>query len=231
MRKILGSTAFLLATIAASAGYAADLSVETPPQAPVEAAPVFTWTGFYVGANAGYGFGGDDKVGFHSFGSYLGRFGKLDGSGFVGGGQIGYNYQFDPNWVVGLEADFQGADVNDSFRTDAASASSKINWYGTVRPRIGYAFDTTMIYATGGLAYGHIKYKGSVTGVGSFDEDKTKAGWTVGAGVEHAFTDHVTAKLEYQYVDLGSSTMGGDILSTKASSNFHAIKVGLNYKF
>lgn len=231
MRKILGSTAFLLATAAASAVYAADLSVSTPPQAPVETAPVFSWTGFYVGLNAGGGFGGNDNVGFHSFGSYLGKFGKIEGSGFLGGGQIGYNYQVDPNWVIGLEADFQGADVKDSFRSDIASASSKIDWYGTVRPRIGYSFDNTLIYGIGGLAYGHIKYKGSLAGVGSFDDDATKAGWTVGAGVEHAFTDHITAKLEYQYVDFGSKNMGGDALWTKASPDFHAIRVGLNYKF
>jgi len=180
--------------------------------------------------NAGGGFGGNDDVGFHSFGSYLGRFGKLEGSGFLGGGQIGYNYQFDPNWVVGLEADFQGADISDSFRNGTASASSKIDWYGTVRPRIGYAYDNTLFYGTGGLAYGHVDYKGALAGV-SFDDDKTKAGWTIGAGVEHAFTDHVTAKLEYQYVDFGSSNVGGDALNSKASLDFHAVRVGLNYKF
>lgn len=231
MRKILGSTAFLLATVAASTGYAADLAVSTPPQAPVDVAPVFSWTGFYVGLNAGGGFGGKDDVGFHSFGNYLGRYGKLDGSGFLGGGQLGYNYQIDNNWVIGLETDFQGADISDSFSNATASASSKIDWYGTLRPRIGFSYGDTLFYGTGGLAYGHIKYKSSVTGVGSFDDDKTKVGWTVGAGAEHAFTDHVTAKLEYQYVDFGGNEMGADVLSTKASSDFHAIKVGLNYKF
>lgn len=230
MRKFLGTTVFLLATVAGSTVYAADLATSTPPQAPVEAAPVFSWTGFYVGVNAGGGFGGNDDVGFHSFGSYLGRFGKLEGSGFLGGGQIGYNYQFDPNWVVGLEADFQGADISDSFRNGTASASSKIDWFGTVRPRIGYAYDNTLFYGTGGFAYGHVKYKGALAGV-SFDDDKTETGWTIGAGVEHAFTDHVTAKLEYQYVDFGSSKFGGDTLNTKGSLDFHAVRVGLNYKF
>ncbi|MGN6776978.1 outer membrane protein [Rhizobium sp.] len=230
MRKFLGSTVFLMAAVAGSTVYAADLAVSTPPQAPIEAAPVFSWTGFYVGVNAGGGFGGSDDVGFHSFGNYLGRYGKLEGSGFLGGGQIGYNYQFDPNWVVGLEADFQGADISDSFRNGTASASSKIDWYGTVRPRIGYAYDNTLFYGTGGLAYGHVDYKGALAGV-SFDDDKTKTGWTIGAGVEHAFTDHVTAKLEYQYVDFGSSNMGGDALNSKASLDFHAVRVGLNYKF
>ncbi|MFK0164177.1 outer membrane protein [Rhizobium sp. NPDC090279] len=230
MRKFLGSSVFLTAVVAASVGYAADLSVSTPPQAPVETAPVFSWTGFYVGVNAGYGFGGNDEVGFHSRGDYLGRFGKLEGSGFLGGAQVGYNYQFDPNWVVGLEADFQGADISDSFTNGIASASSKIDWYGTVRPRIGYAYDNTLFYGTGGFAYGHVKYEGGF-GAAGFDDDKTKAGWTVGAGIEHAFSDHVTAKLEYQYVDFGSSTVGGDTLNSKASLDFHAIRVGLNYKF
>ena len=230
MNKLLGSTAFLFAIGLANVGYAADLSVETPPAAPIEQ-PGFSWTGFYAGVNAGYGFGGKDDVGFRSDGVFLGKVGKLSGSGFLGGGQIGYNYQFDPNWVVGLEADFQGADISDSFSSGGSSASSKINWYGTVRPRLGYAYDRTLFYGTGGLAYGHVDYKGSVAGVGSFDEDKTRAGWTLGAGVEHAFTDHLTAKLEYQYVDFGGFQVGNDSISTKASSDFHSVRVGLNYKF
>ncbi|CAN7635308.1 porin family protein [Rhizobium rhizogenes] len=230
MHKLLGSTAFLFAFGLASASYAADLSVETPPVAPIEQ-PVFTWTGFYVGVNGGGGFGVHDDYGLHSGDTFLGKFGKLEGSGFFGGGQIGYNYQVDPNWVVGLEADFQGANINDSLSNDGARGSSKINWFGTVRPRVGYAYDTTLFYATGGLAYGHIDYKGSLAGVGSFDEDKTKVGWVLGAGVEHAFTDHVTAKLEYQYIDFGKFNAGGDNLWSKATPDFHSIRVGLNYKF
>ncbi|HEX8048011.1 outer membrane protein [Rhizobium sp.] len=230
MHKVLGSAAFLFAVAMSSAAYTADLSVSTPPAAPIEQ-PVFTWTGFYVGLNGGGAFGGDDKFGLHSGDTFLGKFGKIEGSGFFGGGQIGYNYQIDPNWVIGLEADFQGADIHDSLTNDGAHAASKINWFGTLRPRLGYAYDNTLFYGTGGLAYGHIDYKASLDGVGSFSEDKTKAGWVLGAGVEHAFTDNVTAKLEYQYVNLGSFTAGGDALSTKATADFHSIRVGVNYKF
>jgi len=230
MRKFLGSTVFLLAMVGASAAYTADLAVSTPPQAPIET-PVFSWTGFYVGVNAGGGFGGRNHVGFHSFGDYLGRVGTFDSSGFLGGVQAGYNYQIDNNWVVGLETDFQGADISDSVSNSLGRASNKIDWYGTLRPRVGYSYDRTLFYATGGLAYGHIKFKGSVPGLASFGDDKTKVGWTVGAGVEHAFTDHVTAKLEYQYVDFGGFNKGDDVLSSRARSDFHAIRVGLNYKF
>ncbi|MEZ2218761.1 outer membrane protein [Rhizobium sp. RCC_161_2] len=230
MHKVSGSIAFLFAVGLASASYAADLSVSTPPQAPIEE-PTFTWTGFYIGVNGGGGFAGDDRYGLHSGDTYLGNFGKIKGSGFFGGGQIGYNYQLDPNWVIGLEADFQGANIHDSVSSDGAHGSSKINWFGTVRPRVGYAYDNTLFYATGGLAYGHFNYKGSLAGVGSFDDDKTKAGWVLGAGVEHAFTDHLTAKLEYQYVDFGKSNVGGDALWSKATPDFHSIRVGLNYKF
>lgn len=230
MHKVLGSAAFLFAFGMASAAYTADLSVSTPPAAPIEQ-PVFTWTGFYVGLNGGGAFGGDDKFGLHSGDTFLGKFGKIEGSGFFGGGQIGYNYQVDPNWVIGLEADFQGANIHDTVTNDGAHGSSKINWFGTLRPRVGYAYDNTLFYGTGGLAYGHIDYKGSLDGVGSFSEDKTKAGWVLGAGVEHAFTDNVTAKLEYQYVDFGSFTAGGDALSSKATADFHSIRVGVNYKF
>ncbi|MBB3609282.1 outer membrane protein [Rhizobium sp. BK602] len=230
MFKLLGSAAFLAAIGLANAGYAADLSVSTPPQAPIES-PVFTWTGFYVGVNGGGAFGGKDDFGLHSGDVFLGKFGKLEGSGFFGGGQIGYNYQVDQNWVIGLETDFQGGNIRDSLSNDGAHATSKVNWFGTLRPRVGYAYDNTLFYGTGGLAYGHIDYKASLEGVGSFDESKTKAGWVLGAGVEHAFTDHLTAKLEYQYVDFGKFNAGGDDLWSKATVDFHSIRVGLNYKF
>ncbi len=229
MHKILGSAAFLFAFGLASMGHTADLSVETPPAAPIEQ-PVFTWTGFYVGVNGGGGFAGKDDFGLHSGDTFLGKFGKIESSGFFGGGQVGYNYQVDPNWVIGLEADFQGADIHDSVTNGGAHGSSKINWFGTVRPRVGYAYDNTLFYGTGGLAYGHVDSKASLDGV-SFDDDKTRAGWVLGAGVEHAFTDHLTAKLEYQYVNLGSFTAGGDALWSKTTADFHSVRVGLNYKF
>jgi outer membrane immunogenic protein len=233
MQKFGAIGLFLAATVLAGNAYAADAVSEAPPEA-VFTEPAFTWTGFYAGVNAGYGFGGDDRVGLRSGGAFLGNIGKLENSGFLGGAQIGYNYQMD-NFVLGLEADFQGADINDDLSTrflgSDVDAHSKINWFGTVRPRLGYAWDRTLIYGTGGLAFGNVKYSVDVDGVNYIDESKTRAGWVAGAGVEHAFTDHLTAKLEYQYINLGSRTVGDNLLSTEATSDFHSVRVGLNYKF
>jgi outer membrane immunogenic protein len=229
MHKAFGYT-LLLFSISAATGYAADLTAPPAPPAAMDVT-TFSWTGPYVGVNLGAAFGGDDRVGYHSDGVYLGDFGKLNGSGFIGGGQIGYNYQMDSNWLIGLEADFQGGDISDSVTSSGVHTKSKVDWFGTVRPRVGYVYDRTVFYGTGGLAYGHVSYKSSVGGVNVLDDDKTKTGWTAGAGVEHAFTDHLTAKLEYDYVSLGSSDLGSDALSTKASPDFHTIRVGLNYKF
>ncbi|QND50596.1 porin family protein (plasmid) [Phyllobacterium sp. 628] len=233
MQKFGAIGLFFAAAVLSGSAYAADAVSEAPPEA-VFTEPAFTWTGFYAGVNAGYGFAGDDKVGLRTFGRYLGDVDKLENSGFFGGGQIGYNYQMN-NFVLGLEADFQGGDVNDDFTTrflgSDVHASSKINWFGTLRPRLGYAWDRTMIYGTGGLAYGNVKYKVDVDGVNYIDESKTRAGWVAGAGVEHAFTDHLTAKLEYQYINLGSRKIGDDILTTEATSDFHTVRIGLNYKF
>lgn len=230
MRRVFESTAFLLVIGLASTGYAADLSAVSTPPAPV-VQPIFSWTGFYLGVNAGGGFAGDDEVGVHSGDRYLGDFGSLEVSGFIGGAQIGYNYQLGGNWVIGLETDFQGGNVSDSVTEDGVRTSSKIDWYGTLRPRVGYSVDRTLFYGTGGLAYGHVNYKGSLDGVKQYDEDKTKIGWVLGAGLEHALTDHLTAKLEYQYVNLKDFDAGDDAFWSKATPDFHSVRVGLNYKF
>ncbi len=230
LRTLFVPTAFLFAVGLTGIAQAADLSVTTAPPAPVEQAG-FSWTGFYVGLNAGGGFGGDDKVGLHAGDSYLGSFGKLKSSGFLGGVQAGYNYQIDPNWLIGIEADFQGADISDSTSVAGVHSSSKIDWFGTVRPRIGYVYDRTLIYATGGLSYGHIKYTGAFNDMSLIDESKTRAGWVLGAGVEHAFTDHLTARLEYQYVDFGHFDAGDNGIWAKATPDFHSLRVALNYKF
>ncbi|MBP1843473.1 outer membrane immunogenic protein [Rhizobium petrolearium] len=228
MKRIFA--ALVLTIGAAGEGYAADPTVVNPPSEP-PVQPVFSWTGFYLGANAGGGFAGDDKVGLHSGDVHIGDFGSVDVSGFAGGGQIGYNFQFDNNWVVGIEADFQGADISDSVTESGLHTSSKIDWYGTLRPRVGYAVDRTLFYGTGGLAYGHIDYKTSFGGVTLIDDDKTSVGWALGAGVEHAFTDHLTAKFEYQYVKFDKFDAEGDAFWTRATPDFHSIRVGLNYKF
>jgi len=257
IRNALKITTAALALVGSmSMAHAADLAV-----APVEpAAPIpyaFSWTGFYVGANVGYGFAGDDKVGTNITGfGYVTDIDKLELSGVFGGGQVGYNYQMG-EFVFGLEADIQVAGVDDDFSTVIAGrgapidgtlvdAKSDVNWFGTVRPRVGFAWDRALIYATGGLAFGGVDYSvkstGGIYGAGavSMDNDDTLVGWTAGAGVEYAFTDNLTAKLEYKYVNFGSQTVSGFVVggpldgtkvSTKETPDFHSVLIGINYKF
>jgi len=174
------------AALLASAASAADLPARAAPPAPVMAAPIFTWTGFYAGVNAGWGWrdDNDETVVLTGPGIPAGLtgtldFGNGDDGGFVGGAQIGYNYQIG-SFVVGLEADIQWVDSNDEdvvFVPGPGFAGTFVpgefdneaDWFGTVRARAGVAFDRVLIYATGGLAY--------------TDND---TGWTAGGGVEWA---------------------------------------------
>ncbi len=227
--------------------------VQAPPPAPVYAVPVFTWTGFYVGANAGWAGGGDNRTHVRVTPPGTGRWiGPGDMSAFAGGLQAGYNYQFG-SLVLGIETDIQAlAGGTHSFGPATlpdgtiASGRSKMNWYGTLRPRIGYAFGRTMIYATGGLAYGDRQFSiATVDPAGNTAAMRTsgvKTGWTVGGGIEHALSRNWSAKLEYLYVDLGRDRLNGAVftpagvatgtqVATHRRNDFHTIKAGINYRF
>lgn len=229
MKKYLLSSVAALGLVAAGAAAAADLpSRKGPVAAPVYYPPAFTWTGFYVGANVGYAWGQIDSTGLGVLSN-----GFDDPDGFTGGGQIGYNYQMG-QFVLGVEADFQGADLKASLFDvpTGISASNEINWYGTVRARVGYAFDRFLPYVTGGFAYGNVKNKIS-NGIVSFSDDNTQYGWTLGGGIEYAFTNNLTAKVEYLYIDLDKENISlpGGTLTSNVETKFSVIRAGLNYKF
>jgi outer membrane immunogenic protein len=262
MKKYLLATVFLGALLPVSGAYAADLSypVKAPP---VVVIPVFSWTGFYLGANVGYGgdkfnypFDASREIEDREVFALDGEF-KLSSSGFFGGGQIGYNYQFDNSWVIGVEADFQWSGIEGELSGDASlninenfvgsadfSAGSEVEWFGTIRGRLGYAWDKVFLYGTGGAAYGKVKSHYSINidpaqGEG-FDRSEsvsdTQWGWTVGAGLEYAITNNWTFKTEYLYVDLGSQDLvdfsqDGFNANLDVETKFHTIKAGLNYKF
>ena len=208
--------------LSAATAVAADLPVrsEAPAPAPV-APPVFTWTGFYVGVNAGWGTG-RDRVGFFiPGGGAFPNLGRLNRNGFVGGAQAGYNWQFG-SIVLGIETDIQYAGLSDRVGPvpvggGAANASSRLRWFGSLRPRIGYAIGSTLIYATGGLAYGNPRYRlAAFDGAGNnfvISNNSTRAGWTVGGGIEQAFNSNWSAKLEYGYVRFGSKLNSAAILN------------------
>lgn len=227
MKTYLLSSIAALSLVVAGAASAADLpSRKGPVVAPVYA-PVFTWTGFYVGGNAGYGFGQVDSTNLGVIGQYD------DPDGFVGGGQIGYNYQYG-QFVFGLEADFQGADLKSRSALIASGvrASNELNYFGTVRGRIGYAFDRFLPYVTGGFAYGNVNNK-ITTPFATFTNDNTQYGYTVGAGLEYAFTNNWSAKIEYLYTDLSKESINvpGGTFNQEVATKFSVVRAGLNYKF
>ena len=215
MKKIISSGVAAIALLAAAPAFAADMAQPYPVKAPpaVIAEPVFTWTGFYIGANAGYAWGSGEEGA-----EVLG----LDPDGFLGGGQIGFNYQFDNNVVLGAEADFQGSDIKD----ERLGFESKMDYFGTVRARLGYAFGNVLPYVTGGLAWGHNEVNDKLLG---FSADKTAVGWTVGGGVEYAFTNNWTVKAEYLYMDLGDDYYSS--IGDNSGLTANVVRAGINYKF
>ena len=189
----------------------------------------YTWTGFYFGGNAGYGWGSADT---HfdplpdavTFVDLAPQSLSPDPEGFIGGGQVGFNWQWNKWLVLGVEADFQGSDIEghdtrfgfpditgspnfaapDSF----IFAHERMQWFGTARGRIGFApLCRLLLYATGGLAYGNVDYSANTNFDNGFTYpvrfSETNVGWTVGGGLEYAISHHWSVKAEYLYYDLG----------------------------
>lgn len=238
-RMLLASTSVMV--LAASA-MAADL---TPP--PVMPPPPPLWTGFYIGVNAGYQWENSQSVDVFSvpIEPVPGLAGLASASlhtpedGFIGGGQIGYNYQFGNSWVVGLEADIDGlatssptatvatfGTVGGASVTTGLYASKNIDYLGTVRARIGYLVTPTLlVFGDGGLAYGGVSTRfgivqsdASLLGVAAGQGlSNTQVGWTAGGGVEWMFLPNWSAKVEYLYYDLGTVTNGSYLNAVSAS--------------
>ncbi|MGV0911785.1 outer membrane protein [Martelella sp. FOR1707] len=223
MKKILLASAALVAMSAAAE--AADV-VMTPAAEPYVAPQVipqsFSWTGFYLGGTGGYDWA---TANLHYNGAQIG---SDDFDGGKLGGFAGYNYQFDNNVVVGVEGELdynwneQDYNVGAPFSVKAGS-----DWEGSVRARLGYAFDKALIYATGGWAIAN----GYIDGNG-LDQDQAFNGWTVGAGLDYALSNNVFAGLEYRYTDFGKKDFDGALTGFEAkdyTSNRVMARVG--YKF
>jgi outer membrane immunogenic protein len=268
MKRILIAGAAFASLTAATSAFAADLPVKTP----MVVAAVYDWTGFYIGTNVGYSWGRGSTNGTATgtqtvpgnpptvralSGVLLGR---ADVNGFIGGGQLGYNWQ-SGTWLFGLEGDIQFSNERGSGDVLCSLAVSvcptftrdyKLDWFGTARGRVGFLpAERLLLYVTGGLAYGG--FSGSslstVAGTNALDFgswSSTKVGWTVGAGVEAALGSNWSIKFEYLYMDLGNA--GGSTATfilpnpgaTPTSSVAYAfntkftdniVRVGLNYKF
>ena len=288
LKKLLLTSA--ASALLASAASAADLPRRQAPPPEFQPVPVFTWTGFYAGFNAGYGFDANSSNGSTvvstSAASGLIANGAAPGivtfnnrnsnDGFVGGGQIGYNVQFTPGSgvVVGIEADAQYVDFGRS-RNNASfvgtpnrdltfvnpNGLSGLDYFGTVRGRLGYAFDRTLVYGTGGFAYG--SGGGSDFGLPNSSRDDFRTGWAAGAGIEFALSNDsflnffkssaVTFKIEGLYVNLDRNSTNGVFAysnstgaqysvagtgyaattgyTNRRSDEFAVVRAGLNYKF
>ena len=261
--------AALAVSFGVTSALAADLPAPIYRKAPVVVDPGYDWTGFYLGGNLGYSWGRSSDTSSLTNGvgtTLFSSSGSTNLDGIVGGGQIGYNWQVQ-NWVWGLEADIQGTDEKGSRSYTCGVAvctppvggflalvipgpavpvtlNQKIDWFGTVRGRVGIlATPQVLFYATGGLAYGEVATNATIgAALSPFSATDTKAGYTVGAGIEGAIGGNWTAKLEYLYVDLGRVSgsfataipaLGGGTLASNYSSRItdNVLRVGVNYKF
>jgi outer membrane immunogenic protein len=213
--------------------FAADMPVKGPYAAP---APAFSWTGFYVGGEGGYGRG--NSIDFSPVnGATSGTYGI---SGATGGGTAGYNWQLDPHWVVGLETDFSFANIHGS-RTVGISfgcgnnCSTKVDDFGTVRGRIGFAQGNALFYGTGGWAYGRTKVGfANCTAPGTCGTNDVN-GWTAGGGIEYALNRNWSAKIEYLRVNFGNFVYSNSGIcagfSCTSDAKFNVVRAGLNYRF
>jgi len=269
-----------------SPALAADLPVKATP------VPVYNWTGWYAGVNAGYGwqdhnaaYTGDyfaDPVTGHGGGAgtvftdslamqslqagedasvnHPAYQQSLRRSGFTGGGQIGYNWQIERNWVAGYEADLQYANnkANTLFNapdeggvTLSAASSHQLDWFGTLRGRIGYLLtERFLVFGTGGLAFGETKAQAAISIIGPLgwtagdatqivcqgfttclagSGSRTSAGWTAGAGLEYAVLPNVTIKAEYLHIDLGDQNVKLTVQSPATGNAFVNVKFSNAY--
>jgi len=260
MKKVLLSAAAIALAVSTGSAFAADLPNRKEPIY-VPPPPVLSWNGFYGGLNIGGGW--DANGGYSGYSIYRDpafplAFGAGNAfflpnghtvgaaGGVVGGGQAGYNFQFNPSIVVGLETDFQGTSIGRSgnnsltfypspltvggFLTPVsalAGTNESLGWFGTVRGRAGWLVTPTLLaYGTAGFAYGQVN---------AWGWSNTRTGWTAGGGLEWMFAPNWSAKVEYLYVDLSSNGTNGGGFGWNWGYHFHpqinVVRAGVNYHF
>jgi opacity protein-like surface antigen len=228
---------------------AADLGVG-PYKSPTLPQPVYSWNGFYVGAN----FGGAFSIERESIGSaFLGTPTTFSSnpSGVLGGFQAGYNIQFSPQWLIGVEGEFdwtsaQGiGNINTQMAPPPAgpppagqdgALTSNHNWYGTADGSLGYVMGPLLLFGKGGAAWMNADYSFTATGAvnGGSSVKATRTGWTVGGGLEAFIIPNWSVKLEYDFLDFGNVSYGFPITGTAigfTTTQVHEVKLGVNYHF
>jgi outer membrane immunogenic protein len=240
MKSIVGALA--LSALLAAPVMAADLPARMPVKAPPVVAPVFSWTGCYIGAHGGYGWG-------HTKWSERGtEFAEHDIDGWLVGGQVGCNIQHD-RWVFGIEgqaswADLKGSSVFGDPANSNFKEHTKTDIVGTFAFRLGYAVDRTLFYAKGGLAFARDRnsedvFEGPLFTHTEVSDKYMRWGWMLGGGIEYAFTGNWSAKVEYNYMDLGNESVrfcsapGGPpgCFDYGIKQHVQLVKAGINYRF
>lgn len=256
---LIAAVALIAGSSGPSTAFAADLAkpiyTATPP------ATFYDWTGFYVGGHLGYGWSrantnADPLPSVVAFGTSPSAL-DLHSSGAIGGGQVGHNWQFAPNWAFGIEADISWSGVEGSNTAVVlpggnaatclnctATVNRKWDYLGTIRGRFGVTWDHWFAYGTGGFAYGSASFNGNVAIPNFTHPASAKAtgyGWALGGGLEYALAGNWTMKGEYLYIQLndGGNVVGNEIPMappfayryTWEDTKIHTFRFGLNYKF
>jgi outer membrane immunogenic protein len=237
MKKLLLASVAGAALIAAGSANAADLRAPAYKGPPPVAAPVpvFSWTGCYIGAHVGWGWGRKDFQNGRTTGGSTtpSLVGNIDTSGGIFGGQLGCDYQFWGAWVIGIQGSASGADINgfgDSI-TSAEPLHAKTDFLASVTGRLGWAgWNQVLIYVIGGGAWAHDRYW-------AFEDlttaTQSRSGWTIGAGVEWAFAPNWSAFVEWDHYDFGTktATFSDFFGSSDVKQRIEAVKIGVNWRF
>jgi outer membrane immunogenic protein len=243
-----GLRRYLLLTVSAAALSTSALAADIPARMPVKAPPPVvvapSWTGFYIGVNAGAAWnrveftdlGGPTVLAFPRGTTYW----SPNDVGFTGGGQAGYNLQ-SGNFVFGVEADINYVSNKSSITLPGnpfgpITSTSKLDWMATVRGRLGMTFASTLFYATGGWAFAHFQDTWNIPGATiPGNVEKTRSGWTAGGGIEHMLTSNWTVKVEALYADFGRwdgfLTGFGGTYRTQFEHQVLTVRGGLNWKW
>jgi outer membrane immunogenic protein len=230
-----GTIALAFAAALGNSAMAADMPVKARP-APPPPAPVYLWTGCYIGGNIGWA-----ELSARLENTDYGDEGRLSKSGFAGGGQIGCDYQFAPNWVFGIQGMFDGADISrsrESLIFEGITFNSDVRWFGTVTARLGYLITPQFLfYAKGG--WGTVKQRFQV--IDTFDNfvlrsvDTNSSGGDVGVGFEYMFTPNWTFWVEWDHIFLNNRSFDFVLDETRFNNNirrdFDKVLFGINWRF
>ncbi len=234
MRKFIVSVILLSALSGVS--HAADVIIEPDPVPPPPEVDLFTWEGAYVGVSLGYGIGNTSSTTVQDVatGNIISDREFDDSDGVIFGGFAGYNFPVSDRFLLGAEADIEITTMDDTRAILGGGVSNvDVRAQTSLRARFAYSFDQALVYATGGLAVGEIAYS-AIDAAGSGNSDgAVEIGYTVGFGVDYAFTDRIFARAEYRWTDFGEE----DFRSVSGLTNFssetayHSIRFGLGIRF